>query len=96
MTSKPISPSLVPAIRIGDHITTGKVGDCHEDVVANLPRHPMTRHDDSVERGFVNEQGIFMNRKVAFKFAKKHKLLNDTVESYDDQLQSGHLKLAND
>jgi len=94
MTAKPHAPSLVPAVRTGEHVLTGKVGEGHEDVLYNLPRYPMTRYDGSAERGFVSDLGIFMNRKVAFKYAKKHKLLNDTVESYDDQLESGHLKLA--
>lgn len=85
------SPSLAPAVIVAGAVRAGEVGNSHDDILSRLPDYPRNTLDRSIERGFVTETGNFLSRHEAFRYAQKHKLLNDDMIDGEDELHSEHL-----
>jgi len=81
-------PSLVPAVVVRGVLTTGVPGDEHLDVLERLPCLGV----DGFIAGFVTHDGIFMNRKRALRFARRHNLLTLKLEDGQDELHSCNIK----
>ena len=56
-------PALRPAVKQGDKIKIGKVGQIHDDIVPDAPEKT---------RGFVTPEGNFLNRPEASKWLKEN------------------------
>jgi hypothetical protein len=94
VSTQSMRPRLYPAVTIDGEVRRGAVGEGHDDILYRLPGYPDTRYDSSVKRGFVTDQGVFLDRKAAFRFAEEHRLLNATVIPGEDRLESSHLKIT--
>lgn len=67
--------SLKPALKIGDKIYSGKIGDLHADVFDKYASKGL--EDGPLKEGFVDASGKWYSRSAATRYASKNKLLDE-------------------